>query len=110
MTVDLRTNDCDFWINSSLPTWTLKVFVPGGDMEKLAGFCGAMPTNTKLLARLKAGFLIREILERFAMKMNSTLSPDRSLWIYSAHDTTIGNVLNALGLFKVMCVYLVFCV
>lgn len=91
----------NFQIDVSLPEWTKKVFFPGGDMEKLARFWFAMPSNTRLLARLKAGFLIREILERFTMKKDSTLSPDRSLWIYSAHDSTVANVLNTLGLFEV---------
>lgn len=71
-------------------------------MEKLANFCFTMATNTKQLARLKTGFLLREILERFTMKSSSTLSPNRALWIYSAHDGTIANVLNALGLFEVL--------
>lgn len=83
------------------------MFFPRGDMEKIAQFCFAMPSNTKLLARLKAGFLIREILERFTLKKDATLSPDRSLWIYSAHDSTVANVLNTLGLFEVRFVVLV---
>lgn len=70
-------------------------------MEKLANFCFSMPTNTKLLARLKAGFFVREVYERFIEKSNGTLSPDRKLWIYSAHDSTIANILNTLGLFEV---------
>lgn len=61
-----------------------------------------MQTNTPELARLKAGFLIREILDRFNQKIESQLNPDRTLWIYSAHDTTVANVLNSLGLFEVM--------
>lgn len=85
----------------SLPSWTKKVY-PGDEMEKLANFCFSMPTNNKLLARLKTGFFVRDIVERFTMKSQSKLSPDRSLWIYSAHDATIASVLNALGLFKVM--------
>lgn len=36
----------------------------------------------------------------FFMKRNSTLSPDRSLWIYSAHENTIIGFLNSVGLFK----------
>lgn len=52
-------------------------------MEKMASFSFSMATNTELLARLKAGFLIREIFDRFTMKANSTLRPDRSLWVYS---------------------------
>lgn len=84
-----------------LPSWTDKVFVPGSDMERLANFCFSMATNTKLLARLKTGWFFKEIFGRFTSKKDSTLDPDRSLWIYSAHDTTISNVLNALGLFEV---------
>lgn len=53
------------------------------------------------MARIKSGFLIKEMFERFAQKMNQTLKPDRSLWIYSAHDATIANLLNSLGLFEV---------
>lgn len=49
-------------------------------------------TMTTLLARLKAGFFIREIVENFA-------SSNHSLRLYSAHDTTIIDVLNSLGLF-----------
>lgn len=70
-------------------------------MEKLANFCFSMKTNTKVLARLKTGFFFKEVFERFANKTNSKLSPDRKLWLYSAHDTTIANILNSLGLFKV---------
>lgn len=70
-------------------------------MEKLAKFCSAITTNKKILARLRVGFLIREILERFTMKKDSTLSPDRSLWIYCSHDYALANVLNAFGLLEV---------
>lgn len=70
-------------------------------MEKLASFCFSMATNTKQLARLKAGFLIREIFNRFTMKANLKLHPDRSLWVYSGHDSTVSNILNALGFFDV---------
>lgn len=62
-------------------------------MEKLANFCFGMPANKNSLARLKVGFLIKEMFERFQMKMESELEPNRSLWIYSAHDTTIGSYL-----------------
>lgn len=56
---------------------------------------------TPELARLKSGFLIKEIMERFKKKIDATLSPDRSLWLYSAHDYTIANMLNAFGVYKV---------
>lgn len=85
----------------SLPEWTSDIFVPGGELEWLANFSFQEATDTLELARLKAGFLLRDILARCNAKVNATLKPDRSIWIYSAHDTTIANILNALGLFEV---------
>lgn len=75
--------------------------MPGGEFEWAANFSFVVPTITPELARLKAGFLVREMLDRFTQKIGSTLTPDRSVWIYSAHDTTIAGVLNALQLFEV---------
>lgn len=61
-----------------------------------------MYTNTKQLARLKAGFLLKDIMERFRQKIELTLKPlERRLWLYTAHDYTIANILNGLGVFEV---------
>lgn len=78
------------------------MFVPGGVMEMLSARSLATNTSTPELARLKAGFLFRKILEHFSQKIESTLKPDRSLWFYSAHDSTITSVLNSIGLFEVL--------
>lgn len=72
-----------------------------GTMEYIATFHHTMSTGTPLLGRLKSGFLLSEIFEHFSQKISSTLQPDRSLWLYSAHETTIANMLNSLGLFNV---------
>lgn len=85
--------------NLTLPKWTRKIF-PEGDMKQISGRSFATKTNTKKLARLKVGFLLKDIFARFSNVTESTLSPNRKMWIYSGHDTTIGNVLNALGLFE----------
>lgn len=69
-------------------------------MEHIAVISYKVQTDTVELARLFSGFLIKEMLDRFSMKINSTLQPDRSLWIYSAHEASIIGVLNSLGLFK----------
>jgi len=47
-----------------------------------------------------AGPLLKEIVTRTAAKKNGTLDPDRALWIYSAHDITVVNLLNAMGLYE----------
>lgn len=52
------------------------------------------------LYRLSSGPLLNEIVTRMHAKKNGTMSPDRMLWIYSAHDTTIVNLLNTMGLYE----------
>lgn len=87
--------------NKSLARWVKEVIKPNGPMEYIATFDFKTYTDTPQLARLKSGFLLKEILEHFSQKANSTLEPNRLLWIYSAHDITITNMLNSLGLYKV---------
>lgn len=70
-------------------------------MKWVAARSFATKTYTPQLAKLKAGFLLKEILDRFRNKSIDNLSPNRSMWMYSAHDTTVANVLNTLGLFEV---------
>lgn len=72
-------------------------------MEYITKYSYAMYTNTKQLARLKGGFLLKDVLERFSQKIKSTLKPlERKLWLYTAHDYTLANILNGLGVFEVM--------
>lgn len=55
-------------------------------------------TATDDMKKFYSGFLLKEMFERFSSKLNSTLSPNRSLWLYFAHDFTIEEVVNDLGL------------
>lgn len=87
--------------NTRLPDWAEKVVEPNGIIERIAESHFKFNTATPELARLKSGFLIKEMMDRFTKKIFGTLEPDRSLWLYSAHDETIANVLNSLGLFEV---------
>lgn len=89
----------------SLPEWAEKIMVPGGDFELLSEFWYQLHTTTTEMKRLKSGFLVKEILDRFRNKTQSTLSPDRSLWMYFAHDYTIINALNSLGLYQVLLIF-----
>lgn len=52
------------------------------------------------MKKQRAGFLIKEILDRFTNKTMSLLIPDRSLWIYAIHSTGMVNLLNSLNLFE----------
>lgn len=73
-----------------------------GPMSYIAKFNFKVGTNTRQMARLKYGFLIKEIFEHFAQKIDGTLEPNRSLWLYSAHDFTVSGLLNSFGLFQVI--------
>lgn len=44
---------------------------------------------------------MKEIITHMKQKRAGTLSPDRNLWVYSAHDTTVANFLNTIGVFEV---------
>ena len=74
----------------------------GGDFEYIAFSWYAIFTATTEMKKLRSGYLLKEMLDRFTNKTQSTLSPNRSLWMYFAHDITISNMLNTLGLFKVL--------
>ncbi|XP_055307525.1 prostatic acid phosphatase-like isoform X2 [Sitodiplosis mosellana] len=86
--------------NKTLPAWGIEA-LENDDFKRVVGQTYQLKTNTTLLARLHSGFFIREILESLQQKINGTLSPDRSLFLYSASGNTIAKVLNALGLFDV---------
>lgn len=77
-------------------------------MEKIAVYHYGMATAEKKLARLKSGFLLREMLNHFSDKIDGKLKPDRSLWLYSGHETALANILNSLGLFKVLTRFILF--
>lgn len=50
------------------------------------------------MARLRSGFLLKEILDRSA---NSTVDPEQSMYVYSTHDTIIAYLMQTLGIFSV---------
>ncbi|XP_055301170.1 prostatic acid phosphatase-like [Sitodiplosis mosellana] len=86
--------------NLRLPSWVGDMLEPGSDMDNFFVDGFKMLSNTTEMKKLKSGFLIKEMLERFIQKTQSKLKPDRfTIQIYSAHDITISNFLNSLGLF-----------
>lgn len=90
------------FLDCRLPEWTRKVY-PGGALAKLSEYWLDQITGTTELKRLRSGFLLQEIFDRFKNKTLSQLSPvNRVMWLYSGHDSTISSVLNTLGLFKVL--------
>lgn len=86
--------------NLSLPAWTQSIWPGSGEFGKLADQAFVLETQTPEMGRLKYGRLIAEILQRFRNKTSGSLQPDRSMWVYSGHDTTLSGVLNTMGMFE----------
>ncbi|XP_061706842.1 prostatic acid phosphatase-like isoform X2 [Cydia pomonella] len=90
--------------NFTLPKWTHNVYPD--EMREPACYSFRIPTMTPLLARLKVGPLIQEIVMNMA---NTSLtypegySKAVKLAVYSGHDITVASVLNALGMFDGKC-------
>lgn len=83
-----------------IPEWAENATKRGGLMEYIAKYDSTLYADTPELARFASGFLIKEILEHFSQKVNSTLDPDRSLWIYSGHYYSIVNAMKSIGIYN----------
>lgn len=81
-----------------LPDWTKEVYPE--KLFPISGLSFAVKAYTPLLARLKSGPLLKEILTHF--KHKTTKKVDQKYWVYSGHDTTVANMLNTLGVFKTL--------
>ena len=60
-----------------------------------------MQTSTPTLAKVRVGFFLKEIVDHCLSKVTGTLSPDRSIYVYTTHDAVLTNFLNGLGIFDV---------
>lgn len=93
------------FVHCSLPEWADIALKSNNTLETLAATYLGLFTHTKELQKLQIGSLMKEMLDHFKNKTLSLLQPDRSLWIYAAHDLTIINVLNAFNLFEVPTIF-----
>ncbi|XP_055305423.1 prostatic acid phosphatase-like [Sitodiplosis mosellana] len=85
----------DDWANEALWDSTLKY---------LAAFHLQSFTHSTELKKLEAGYVIKDMLDRFRNKSQSLLKPNQSIWhgslhVYACHDLSIVNILNALNLY-----------
>lgn len=87
-------------MNFTLPEWTDEIMKPGDRFEYLSTYWLQVVTATTQLKRLRSGFLLKDILDRFKNKTLSLL-PNQVMQIYSGHEITISSMLNSLGLFEV---------
>ncbi|XP_044741619.1 prostatic acid phosphatase-like isoform X2 [Chrysoperla carnea] len=84
--------------NLTLPNWTQPIYP--NPLKQWSSISFEVQCFTKTLQRLKIGLLFNEMIERMFSKIHNSLNPNRNMWIYSAHDTTISNVLMGLNLYN----------
>ncbi|XP_063242510.1 uncharacterized protein LOC134542291 [Bacillus rossius redtenbacheri] len=85
--------------NLKLPDWVTPYYpTPLRNLYLLENYI--VNAGTTELQRYAAGPMLKEIIENMQAKVNATLSPDRSLYIYSAHDDNVVNTLQALKVFN----------
>lgn len=80
--------------NFTLPNWTEAVFPD--KMKYLASLSLAIFTDTTLMKRLRAGPLLKEILENM-QNHESKESDKKKLFLYSGHDITLVSLMSAFG-------------
>lgn len=87
--------------NKTLPQWTKSVFPD--KLIPLASLSFTTQAYNTILQRLKSGSLLGEMIKHMVKKVQNTLKPDRKIWMYSAHDETVANMLMTLNLFEPHC-------
>lgn len=87
--------------NKTLPEWTKNIYPE--KLKPLAEKSFTTSAYNKVLQRLKSGPLLKNMIEHMKLKSKYELVPDRKLWIYSAHDETVANMLMSLNLFQPHC-------
>lgn len=80
--------------------WVEEALKSNDILEHISAVSYEASTYDTEMKKQRAGFLIKEMLDRFTNKTMSLLTPDRSLWIYAVHSTGMVNILNSLGLFE----------
>lgn len=66
----------------------------------LASRCFAMYSETEFMKRARGGILFTDILDNFVRKSKNLES--KAILVYSGHDLTLTNLMNALGLLEEM--------
>lgn len=82
--------------------------LPGGEFEYLAKLWYTIQTYNNQLKKIKTGYLLKSIFDRLTKKMQSTLKPNRSIFMYFGHDITLVSILNSLGLYEVSSIFRLF--
>ncbi|KAJ9598464.1 hypothetical protein L9F63_010860, partial [Diploptera punctata] len=83
--------------NLTLPEWTKSVYPD--QMKDVAAFSFTIDCNNYILKRLKVGPFLGKLLDDMKNKISCNARKSHKMAVYSAHDSTIANVLMALDVF-----------
>lgn len=72
----------------------------GDAFQRLFEHLFSIFTVTDEMKKLRSGFLLKEILDRFSSKSESVLMPDRSLWFYFAHGDILSSLFSSFFLWN----------
>lgn len=80
--------------NMSLPAWTDSVFPD--QLHAMAVSALALPTQTLYMKMVKGGPLVKKIVDQ--MREKQVNNSNRSIYVYSGHDSTLLSVARLLNL------------
>lgn len=95
-----------FYFFKRLPPWLQKIWPSALNVfEYFAALSMQGFTSSIELKTMNAGFLLKQILERFKYFTIASLENledmiPRRLWLTTGHDCSIINIMNALGVYK----------
>lgn len=103
--MNLKTLREIYYFSFSLPAWVDQI--DDTEMNDLFRRGFSVWTGTDTLKKIRSGFLLKDILDRFSRKLNPITAIDGSLqmYLYSAHDITIADMLNSLGIHTVIHIF-----
>nr|AYV99628.1 venom polypeptide [Dolopus genitalis] len=80
----------------NLPEWAKEIFPE--KMRPFAERTYSVYTETPYMKKVKGGAFITEVYKKMVSKQAKTLSPERKMFLYASHDSTIIGILNALDI------------
>ncbi|CAH1398942.1 unnamed protein product [Nezara viridula] len=84
--------------NYTIPNWAKDVYPD--TLYRVGTFGFQTRTMTDVMKRLRGGPLLKDIISHMKQKRDGTLKPNRNLWVYSGHDTTVAAFLDTMRVFK----------
>lgn len=87
----------------SLPDWERHVLKTSNSvLEYYSALSFQLTTYNTDMKKARAGFQLKDMFVRFKQKSLGLLDSEALLWNYFAHETTLANILNSLGVYKVI--------